>query len=261
MTDLQIALLTKGHPFEREPFFQLFDGLAGVEWTHVEQPAAQCLFDPDNAAMFDAFVLYDMPGIRFHADRAPDFQEPPARFVEHFDALVDRGFGFVFLHHAIAGWPAFSRYAEVIGGRFSYLPGTFAGKPVQDSGYRHGVTHDVRKLADHPVTEGVPESFSMTDELYLFEVLEANVTPLLASNHTFVDREFFSAAKVVRDQEMFSNEGWSHDPGSPLVGWAREIGRSRLVYLQGGDDPVAYANVHYQRLLANAIRWVSERGI
>jgi len=41
----EILLVTKGHPFEREPFFALFDGLEGVNWTHVEQPAAQALFN------------------------------------------------------------------------------------------------------------------------------------------------------------------------------------------------------------------------
>ena len=140
-----VALFTKGHPFEREPFFALFDGLAGVEYTHVEQPAARCLFAPEHAGLFDAFVLYDMPGIEFHPDRAPDFSAPPESFVRDFHTLIERGFGFVFLHHAIAGWPALPAYGETIGGRFSYLPGTFKGQPVPDSGYRHGVTHQVQR--------------------------------------------------------------------------------------------------------------------
>lgn len=259
MADTRIALLTKGHPFEREPFFSLFDALPAVDWTHVEQPAAQGLFAAENAALFDAFVLYDMPGIHFHPDRAPDFPAPPERFVRDFEALIERGYGFVFLHHAIAGWPAYPRYAETIGGKFSYLPGTFGGRPVPDSGYRHAVTHEVIKLKEHPVTEGVPARFTITDELYLYDVAEADVEPLLASSHEFTDTGFYSAAKAVAEQTMFSNEGWSHPPGSPLLGWARELGQSRIVYLQCGDDPVAYANQHFQTLLGNAIRWVSRR--
>jgi hypothetical protein len=31
---------------------------------------------------------------------------------------------------------------------------------------------------------------------------------------------------------------------------------SPIVYLQCGDDPVAYDNPNYQMLLGNAIRWV-----
>ena len=46
MADKEILLITKGHPFERDAFFSTFDALPGVNWTHVEQPAAQVFFDP-----------------------------------------------------------------------------------------------------------------------------------------------------------------------------------------------------------------------
>ena len=255
----EVLLVTKGHPFDREAFFSMFDGLPGVGWTHVEQPAAEALFEPVEAARFDAFVLYDMPGIRFHPDRVPDFPAPDERLKERMKRLLDAGHGFVFLHHAIAGWPAWEEYAEIIGGRFLYLPATLRGVPRQDSGYRHGVTHEVRVLRDHPVTAGVPETFRITDELYLYEVFEDSVEPLLASDYAFTRDNFYSAERVVRDRRMFDNEGWTHPPGSNLIGWTRTVGPSRIVYLQCGDDPVAYANPHFQTLLANAIHWVSQR--
>lgn len=259
MTAQHIALLTKGHPFEKEAFFSVFDAMDQVHWTHVEQPAAQILFAPEHAAGYDAFVLYDMPGIDFHPDRAPDFPAPSQQFQSNFEALVAKGHGFVFLHHAIAGWPAYEHYARTIGGRFSYMPGEFAGQRVPDSGYRHGVSHRIRKLVDHPVTRNIPESFEITDELYLYDVLEDDLQPLLASDYEFVAENFYSATKAVAEQKMFNNEGWSHEPGSALIGWARTVGTTRIVYLQCGDDPVAYANEHFQQLLANAIAWVSDR--
>ena len=58
---------------------------------------------------------------------------------------------------------------------------------------------------------------------------------------------------------MFYNEGWQHEPGSNLIGWAKTYGKSRIVYLQCGDDPEAYANPHFRTLLANAIEWVADR--
>ncbi|MFK7914628.1 MAG: ThuA domain-containing protein, partial [Pseudomonadales bacterium] len=175
MSHRNIALMTKGHPFDRNAFFELFDGLPHVGYTHIEQPAAQLLFAPEHARDYDAFVLYDMPGIAFHPDRAPDFAQPPASFKRNFGTLLESGFGMVFLHHAIAGWPAWEDYARTIGGRFSYMPGSLNGVPVPDSGYRHSVTHQVRKLADHAVTAGVPDTFEITDELYLYDVLEDTV--------------------------------------------------------------------------------------
>ena len=253
-----VRLVTKGHPFEAEPFFAMFDALDGVNWTHVEQPDAQALFCVEQAAQFDAFVLYDMPGIEFHADRGPEFKAPDPVYCRRFLELLEHGHGFVFLHHAIAGWPAWPEYADIIGGRFLYLPDILHGRPRQDSGYRHEVTHDVRVLKPHPVTAGVPEQFSLTDELYLYEVFEADVEPLLASTHEFVAKNFYSAARVVQERRMFSNEGWHHDPGSNLIGWVRHHANSRIVYLQCGDSPQAYASPEFRRLLGNAIAWVSE---
>ncbi len=259
MAGHEILLVTKGHPFEREPFFALFDALPEVDWTHVEQPAAQALFDVEHASAYDAFVLYDMPGIRFRPGQAPEFQTPPPAFRARFEALLEQGHGFVFLHHAIAGWPAWPEYADIVGGRFLYLPGELRGEQRQDSGYRHDVAHQVRVLRDHPVTAGIPESFTITDELYLYEVFESDVTPLLASGHQFVADNFYSAARVVLEGKMFDNEGWQHPPGSNLIGWCREQGASRIVYLQCGDGPEAYANPHFRRLISNAVAWVADR--
>ena len=195
---MRVLLITRGHPFQREAFFSMFDSLselapsvavAGVkaepiEWFHVEQPAARALFEPDYAKDFDVFVFYDMPGIRFGAG-GPAFEQPSARLQDNLRSLTRSGKGLVFLHHAIAGWPAWPEYAELIGGRFLYLPGDLRGTLRQDSGYRHSVTHSVVKLVEHPVTAGVPDSFSITDELYLYEVFDDSITPLLASDYAF----------------------------------------------------------------------------
>jgi type 1 glutamine amidotransferase len=252
-----ILLITKGHPFEREPFFRMFDGMPGVRWTHVEQPAAEALYNVAEGGRFDAFVAYDMPGIAFGSD-GPVLEAPRPEVRAGLEALVEAGHGFVFLHHAIAGWPAWPEYGELLGGRFLYLPTEVRGRQCLDSGYRHQVTHRVRVLADHPVTAGVPPEFEITDELYLYEVFEDDVNPLLASDHEFVRDNFYSAAHVVLRGRMHDNSDWPHPPGSNLIGWTREVGASRVVYLQCGDDPVAYANPHFQRLIANAIGWVSD---
>ena len=258
---LETLLVCKGHPYERESFYAMFDQMADVNWTLVEQPAAQALFNVEAAAPYDAFVLYDMPGIQFDpvVGRGPSFLEPDPAYQARFRALLEQGQGMVFLHHAIAGWPAWPEYAEIVGGRFLYMPDELRGQARTDSGYRHGVDHTISKVGEHPILEGVPAQFEMTDELYLAEVFEDDVEPLLVSDYDFTDENFYSATHVVRDGNMFSNEGWSHPPGSSLVGWTKTYGASRIVYLQGGDDPLAYANPHYQRLINNAIRWVSEK--
>tara|TARA_A100001037_G_scaffold302462_1_gene334155 strand:- start:1998 stop:2780 length:783 start_codon:yes stop_codon:yes gene_type:complete len=252
-----ILLVTKGHPFEKEPFFEIFDYMSDVNWTHVEQPAAQVFFNKGLASQYDAFVFYDMPGIYFNQNSAPTFVEPSAEYKQNLLDLIEDGHGFVFLHHAIAGWPLWEEYAEIIGGRFLYMPGSLRGVDLPDSGYRHGVEHKVSVVANHPVTEGVPSEFGITDELYLSQVFEDSVDPILVSNYDFVDQNFYSAAKAVSEGKMFDNSGWSHPKGSNYIGWTKESGRSRIVYLQCGDDHRAYSNPSFRKLLSNAIRWVS----
>ena len=256
MTQVNILLITKGHPFDRAAFFEMFDAL-DVNWTHVEQPAARVFFDTTLAQDYDAFVFYDMPGLAF-TPAGPDFENPSEAFKQGFLDLLDSGKGMLFMHHALAGWPAWPEYAEIVGGRFLYLPDSLRGKDCQDSGYRHGVTHTVSTVADHPITNGLPSSFEMTDELYLAEVFADSITPLLQSNYAFVEENFYSATKAVKEGKMFDNENWQHPDGSNLVGWTKYYGKSPLVYIQGGDDPVAYQNPDYRQLLENAIRWVGD---
>ena len=177
-----ILLVTKGHPFDKEAFFQIFDQMEEVNWTHVEQPAAQVFFDVKHADQYDAFVIYDMPGIEFNHNSPPTFTEPPSEYKKNLLELINKGHGFVFLHHAIAGWPLWDDYAEILGGRFLYMPGSLRGKDLPDSGYRHGVEHMVKVVRDHPVTQGVPMEFPITDELYLSQVFEDSIQPLLVSD-------------------------------------------------------------------------------
>ncbi len=255
MTTPNILLVTKGHPFERDAFFSLFDHLE-VNWTHVEQPAARVFFNTDLAADYDALVMYDMPGIQFGAD-GPERETPSDSYKEGLLNLLEAGKGMVFMHHAIAGWPAWEEYAEIIGGRFLYLPDTLRGSHRPDSGYRHKVEHSISVLANHPITLGLPAEFPMTDELYLSEVFENSIEPLLASNYDFTRDNFYSATKAVKDGKMFANEGWEHPDGSNLVGWVKHYRNSPIAYLQGGDDPDAYSSVHYRQLLQNTINWAA----
>jgi len=253
---LNALLVTKGHPFARDPFHALFEGWPDIACTAVEQPAAQAFFTPEQARDWDAFVLYDMPGIEFRPD-GPRFHDPPPAYVEGFTKLLDAGHGFVFLHHAIAGWPTWPEYAEMLGGRFLYAPGEVRGRSLPDSGYRHGVTHGVSAVApDHPVLEGLSGGFEIEDELYLLHVFEDDVTPLLRSDARFTDDEFYSAALALQGK-MFSNEDWSHPPGSNLIAWTRRHRNSTIVYIACGDGPAAYENPALRTLIGNAIRWVA----
>ena len=256
---MRALVVTKGHPFAREPFFAVFDDAPGIEWTHVEQPAAEALLHPERAARWDVLVFYDMPGIRFTGSEPPvELVEPPATLVRDFEALLDAGKGMVFLHHAVAGWPAWPRYAEVVGARFHYRPATLAGVDYPDSGYRFDVTHTVDVLdPSHPICDGLGTSFTLTDELYCFPVLADEVVPLMRTRFDTSDSSAFYSADLGIRGRRNANDGWSHPPGSDLVAWVKCAGRSPVAYLQFGDGPETYANASFRRALVNAIRWAA----
>ncbi|WP_226016395.1 ThuA domain-containing protein [Novosphingobium sp. FKTRR1] len=255
---LQVLVAVRGHPFDRTAFDAVFQQMDGIAATMVDQPAAARLMNPDGMRGFDALVLYDMPGLDFEApEGAPHYREPDPALREGFRALLEQGTGVVALHHALAGWPTWREYHDWLGGQFLYHPGEVRGAPVLDSGYAHDVTHEVSVLADHPVTAGLPERFTLTDELYLAQVFEADVTPLLRSSAAFTRDHFWSADLAVRGR-MHDREGWDHPAGSNLIGWTKQALNSRLVYLQPGDGPSTYADPNYRRLVENAIRWVTK---
>lgn len=253
----KVMVMTKGHPFERDPFANIFDSLAGLDWTHVEHPAAQVFYNPELAKDYEAFVLYDMPGIFFNPEGGlPNRPEPSAELKAHFEALTQAGHPILALHHAIAGWPAWPEYGDALGGHFYYCPTETKTGPVPGGGYHHDVDYNVEVLADHPITQGVDPSFPMCDEVYMYHVNENDVVPLLKSDHEYLDKNFYAAELAINGQ-MFSSEGWSHPPTSNLVGWITSYNNSPIVYFQFGDAPNSYANQNFRRLVGNAINWLT----
>jgi type 1 glutamine amidotransferase len=251
----RLLAVARGHPYDRTAFLGLFEGLDEFDVSLVEQPAAQDLLNPAAAQKYDALVCYDMPGVDFTAGGEAGMHMPDSAFQANFLAMLEVGIGVVFLHHALAAWPAWPEYAEILGGRFHYREAELRGETWPDSGYRHEVTHRLSVAGEHPVTAGLRSSFEMTDELYLCPVFEDEVTPLVRSDFDFTDENFYSSARAVAG-EKYSRDGWQHPPGSNLVAWTKRWGNSPIVYLQGGDDAVAQGNENFRQLFHNAVRWV-----
>lgn len=253
---LRVLAAVRGHPFDRDDFADLFADMAGVSVSFVDQPAAALLMRPSLTASFDVLVLYDMPGLDFAGTPRAVPIGPDAETRAGMMALFDSGIGVVALHHALAGWPGWPDYADLLGGRFLYRPAALRGVARPDSGYRHEVPYDARVVADHPVVAGLDPIFPLVDELYLAEVFEDEVTPLLRADHRFTRDGFYSATAAIQGR-LFSNEGWEHPEGSDLIGWVKRARNSPLVYLQPGDDRTTYSNPAYRRLVENAIRWAA----
>ena len=247
-----LLVLSGGHPYEAGPFDELLAALGEWEITHLIHPDGGEADAADAIADADALLFYDMAGYTF-SDGTVTMRPPSEALRTAITARFAGGKGAVALHHTLAGWALWPEWHHWLGGQFHYQPGIHG----RDSGYRHDVAYEAQIIADHPVTRGLPQSFPVTDELYLCPIDESAVTPLLrAEGFAFTQDNFYSAANAVAGA-MFSREGWQHPPGSNLIGWESRTCPAPLIYLQCGDGPATYANTHVRQMLRQALEHTS----
>jgi len=89
----------------------------------------------------------------------------------------------------------------------------------------------------HPVTKGLPDTITMTDEWYEFNKSPRPNVRVLAS----ADESTYTQNKPMGDH--------------PLV-WVNEKYK-RFIYVGVGHDSTAYANPPYAKLLTNAVVWAA----
>ena len=252
----RLLAVTGGHRFDLDALRAMLDGVCdalGWEWAHATQPAAQRWLRPEHAGMWDAIVLYDIPGLALARGAEPIATEPSPETRSALLDLLAAGQGVVALHHALAGWPAWDGWADVLGGRFLYAPGSLHGVDMPASGYRMDRYRVEVTAPDHPVCAGV-EPFDVDDELYLCPVFEDRVTPLLTTPAAICPESMIDTYREVRFGERLAAAPQS---GSPLLGWAREHGPSRIVYLLPGHGPSTMEHPQFRTLLVNACAWVA----
>ncbi len=253
----RVLVATKGHPWDRSAFGNMWDSFApDIDWAQVDQPAVMRLLSPEAAADFDVLAFYDIPGIAFRTPEPPLLLDPPAWLRAGWEALLAQGKPMLFLHHAIAGWPTWDEYARTIGARFFYQPGLYCGRRYPDSGYLFPVQLRVEALRSHPVVEGLEAGFEITDELYLIDLLEPDLVPLLRADFSFSDQRFYSAAAALRGH-LFSRDGWQHPPGTDLIAWARRYHGAPSVTILLGNDGATFGHPAFRRLVRNAVAWLA----
>ena len=247
-----LLVLSGGHPYEDIPFAELLASLGDWEVTHLIHPEGGEADAAAAIAAADALLFYDMAGYAF-AEGTVTTRPPSPAFRDAIASRFAAGKGAVALHHALAGWAEWPQWHEWLGGQFHYQRGPHG----TDSGYRHDVAYEARIVTEHPVTRGLPESFPVTDELYLCPIDESALTPLArAEGFAFTRDNFYSAAQAVAGA-MFSREDWDHPQGNNCIAWESRKCPAPLVYIQCGDGPATYANPHVRRMLANALDYTS----
>lgn len=256
----RLLAITGGHRFDLDAMRTMFDAVCdalGWEWAHAVQPAAQRWLRPQHAGAWDTIVLYDIPGLTLARGSEPRTTDPSPETRSALLDLLDAGQGIVALHHALAGWPTWDAWAEVLGGRFLYAPGVLHGVGLPASGYRMDRYLVDVAAPDHPVCAGV-ESFEVDDELYLCPVFEDRVTPLLTTPAEMGSNSMVDAYREVRFGERVPA---APQTASQLLGWTNEHGRSRIVYLLPGHGPSTMEHPLFRTLLGNACAWVARSAL
>ncbi|MDP5109534.1 MAG: ThuA domain-containing protein [Ilumatobacteraceae bacterium] len=263
MSSIAVTWIVGGHPYDEIAFQDMLNSLLGVESDVLKWPHAEELFTVDAVEKMHregrVLALYDLPGIRFNRGSEPNLVAPSPEIIEAWRRITQLGIPILAMHHAIASWPTWPLFAEILKGRFHYVPAKLRGQKYIDSGWANPV-HQVFDvlLPAHPICDGLPESFDLTDETYLCPIFEDEVTPLIATRSSRESSQFSSAYAAIRREEQGD---WFHQEESRLVAWTHKYEKSSVVYLQPGDGPLAFTNEHYRKLISNTLYWLNDERV
>ena len=193
------------------------------------------VFNADDLARFDVVVFNNMSGDTLSKEQQ-----------EAFETWLKAGGALIALHasgdNSHTAWAWYDR--KVIGPEFTSHP---MAPQFQKA--------DLVTLASsHPIMDGIPARFSLSDEWYSFDSTpqDFGLTPLMGLDETTYSPE--NTVYGPRDLRMGS-EPIDH----PII-WTGEIGEGRIFYSAVGHNPGPYDNAVYARLLTQAFDWVYDAG-
>lgn len=180
---VNIMLITGGHSFDTVQFFQMFDALEDVEYTHFPQPEANRTIAGGEAANYDLLVFYDM------------WNEISENEKTAYVELTKLGKPMLFLHHSLVSYQEWPLFEKIIGGKYIEKR---KGIPSEElSIYEHDIWVYAEPAGNHPVTHGLG-SMSFFDEIYGNYRISENVIPVLTTSNP-------KSEKVIGWENRFNN--------------------------------------------------------
>ena len=214
---VRVLLITGGHDFEKEPFYEFINSLSGISVKEAKHPDALKMFRPENRALYDVVLFYDMPKTISEEEK------------NDFIDCLKAGKGIVVWHHAYCSYQDWDEYQTIIGGRYHEEPWIDTNGIKQPaSSYKYNV--QIRaKVADkkHPVTKGIKD-FDIIDEAYGNGSVNPNVHVLLTTDNPY---------------------------STPSIAWTNQYGKSKVVTILLGHDKQAWTNSNFAKLLRQSIMW------
>ena len=192
-TDAKIHALvvTGGHGFEQEPFWEMFNSFENFSYDTVVFPGAFDYLNVEAAQNYDVLVFYDM-WQEINTDQQIAYLE-----------LLNSGKPIVYLHHALISFQEWAEFNQIVGGVWEEGRGTV----------KHNVQYTIQ-IADpnHPVTKGM-QDFEIEDETYANYSVNPDVHVLLRAEHP-------ESAPVI---------GWTHRYENSQVVYI-QLGHDGLAY-------------------------------
>jgi len=213
---VKIMLVTGGHGFDTIQFFEMFDAMDGLVYTHFEQPKANEALVNGAAKDFDVLVFYDM---------WKTISEPEKNaYLE----LTRQGKPFLFLHHSIAGYQNWPEFEKIIGGKYFEK-----GKNVPEellSTYEHDVWVYSKVEKYTPVTVGFKE-LRFFDEVYGNVRVSDDVVVLLKTRHPKSTEEIAWENRYNKSRIIYLQPG--HDKRTYAESDYRKLVWQSIKYLAG----------------------------
>lgn len=214
-----VLLVSGGHDFEEDLFYDVFDSLQNITYDTATQPRGNELIASPSVNNYDVLVFYDM------------YDSITAAQQKAYTNLLNKGKAMIFLHHALVSYQHWEEFKNIIGGKY-YQTAQIVNGDTLKSTYEHDLTIPV-KVEDttHPVTSGI-QDFEIFDEIYGHCEILPTVEPLLST---------------------------SYAESIPYLAWINPYGNSDVLYIQLGHGPEAYANPNYRKLIQQVIHWSAKQ--
>ncbi len=164
---LEILIVTGGHSFEHQQFFEMFDSFQDIHYREAPHPKADDLIRSKEIEKYDVLVFYDMP------------KEISEDTKKAFISLLEQGKPMVFLHHSLASYPDWEEFTKIRGGKYFEK----ATPEYGSSTYKHDEEVPVIIVnKQHPITRNMKD-FTIHDEVYGNFLVLPQCTPLIKTTH------------------------------------------------------------------------------
>jgi type 1 glutamine amidotransferase len=203
---LRVLVVTGGHSFDPS-FDSIFEGYADLQVSVNQHPQAYKL---ELVKRFDVIVLYDM------IENIPDEQR------RNLTSFLESGKGLVVIHHALCSYNGQDWWKQIAGGQYEQ----------KKSSYLHDRDYTAKRVAEHPVTAGLPAIWKVHDE-------------------TYKGMNYAAGNQVLVTTDDPTGDG-------PLV-WISAYPKSRVVSIQTGHNRESHYDPVFRRLVHNAIVWSGGR--